>query len=226
MSRPKRRDTDNGVELLEAVRRNDLARVKLLLQGLSRGECDSGKDTVRSATALFWAVDRDNPSMVTELIGAGADVNRTDSDEVTPTHHACFKGHEGALRALLVAKPDLHLKNNEGRTPMDDARNMKHKACEDMLTATLQWEADFKEQQQRMQELQSTARGKEVESLRAELEEQKKQSEGEHEEEMMVKELFGRVTVKMEDPVVKKEDADANDVPPMPKGAVVKEEPT
>ena len=71
--------------------------------------------------------------MVTALLNAGANVNAADCDDVTAAHHACFLGHEDALHELLVAQPDLTLKNNEGKMPIDDAVNKGHNGCGRML---------------------------------------------------------------------------------------------
>ena len=57
------------------------------------------------------------------------------------------------------------------------------------------WDAGIKEEQRKMQELQSTAKGKEVESLRAELEKQKKKSEEERSQKEMFEEFYNRLTI-------------------------------
>ena len=134
-ARPKRQRTSSvGAELVDAAKKDELRRVRQLLQRLNAGGSRvDGRDTIRRATALFWAVDNDNASMVTALLNAGANVNATDCDDVTATHHACFLGHEDALRELLVAQPDLTLKNNEGKLPIDDAVNKGHNGCARML---------------------------------------------------------------------------------------------
>ena len=134
-ARPKRQRTSSvGAELVNAAKKDELRRVRQLLQGLHAGDSpDEGRDAIRRATALFWAVDNNNAPMVTALLNAGANVNATDCDNVTATHHACFLGHEDALRELLVAQPDLTLKNTEGKMPIDDAVNKGHNECARML---------------------------------------------------------------------------------------------
>ena len=84
-ARPQRRRVskaarERGEQLLAAAKSNSLPRVQQVLHMLGPGEgVDVGRDPIRAATPLFWAVDQDNAAMTTALLNAGADVNATDN---------------------------------------------------------------------------------------------------------------------------------------------------
>src|SRR5215831_11992186 len=71
--------------LLTAVSHGDVAAVRQLVkQGV-----DVNARMTDGTTALHWAVDRDNASIVELLIGAGARPNVADDYGVTPLWLAC-----------------------------------------------------------------------------------------------------------------------------------------
>ena len=61
-------------------------------------------------TALHWATYRDDAEMVSRLLAAGADVNRTNRYDETPLSLACVNGNSGIVEDLLElgAYPNLH----------------------------------------------------------------------------------------------------------------------
>lgn len=140
-ARPQRRRVskaarERGEQLVAAAKSNSLPRVQQILQMLRPGEgegVDVGRDPIRAATPLFWAVDQDNAAMTTALLNAGADVNATDNCNVTAAHHACYHDCHAALQALLAGQPDLNIRNNGGWLAMDDAVNQGNNTCAIML---------------------------------------------------------------------------------------------
>ena len=138
-ARPQRRRVskaarERGEQLLAAAKSNSLPRVQQVLHMLGPGEgVDVGRDPIRAATPLFWAVDQDNAAMTTALLNAGADVNATDNCNVTAAHHACYHDYQNALQALLAGQPNLNIRNNGGWLAMDDAVNQGNNTCAIML---------------------------------------------------------------------------------------------
>jgi uncharacterized protein len=107
----------NPLELIEAVKDNDLDKARQLL--------DAGADVnVRDGTALeftplLWAaMTYEAEPMVELLLERGADVNvHAKHEGVTPLMWATQHGRTGNVRLLLQKNPDL------------DARNVPAKPC-------------------------------------------------------------------------------------------------
>ena len=68
--------------------------------------------------------------MVKKLIQAGGDVNEKDVVGATPLHWASHYGHVEVITALLAAGADKTIKDEDGKTPHDVAKNQ---ACKDAL---------------------------------------------------------------------------------------------
>ena len=56
------------------------------------------------------------------FINAGADVNAKDTSDSTPLHYAAQSGNLILVRLLADSGADLSVNNNQGRTPLQDAR--------------------------------------------------------------------------------------------------------
>ena len=61
--------------------------------------------------------------VVKTLIQAGGDVNEQAEYGWTPLHLASDDGHVEVITALLTAGADKTVKDKDGRTPHDDAKN-------------------------------------------------------------------------------------------------------
>lgn len=70
------------------------------------------------ATALQWAVYRDDSEMADALIGAGANVNLANREGATPMYLASLHGSAGMIEKLLKAGADVNQLGPEGETPL------------------------------------------------------------------------------------------------------------
>lgn len=100
--------------MVAAARAGDAATLRALLDA-GRVEVDAPEPD--GATALQWAVHRDDPGMVELLIGAGADVNLTNDYGVTPLSLACTNGSAEVVARLLDAGADPEVRT-EGETAL------------------------------------------------------------------------------------------------------------
>jgi ankyrin repeat protein len=84
---------------------------------------------------LHWAVIADRPAVIPALIAAGVPLNATDQDGYTPLMYAASIdfGNTRSLDALLRAGADPAIRNNDGRTPREQARHYGHTALEAAL---------------------------------------------------------------------------------------------
>ena len=57
------------------------------------------------------------------MIQAGAEVNLADKRGWTPLHHASRNGQVEVITALLAAGADKTIKDKDGKTPHDVAKN-------------------------------------------------------------------------------------------------------
>ena len=91
------------IPLLEAVRDVDREAVRALLdQGV-----DVNVTAVDGATALHWAVYRDEPRLVASLIEGGADVIPANRYGVRPLSLASLNGNAEIIEQLIRAGADL-----------------------------------------------------------------------------------------------------------------------
>lgn len=75
---------------------------------------------------IFSALDYNNLSRLDELLTAGADVNRRDSDNKTVLHKACETSNLAAIKLILRHKPNVNLRDNWGGTPLIIATHENH----------------------------------------------------------------------------------------------------
>jgi ankyrin repeat protein len=73
--------------------------------------------------ALFQAVENNDENAVKELLSLGANPNglETYKNMSRPMHYAISNKCKRTIRVLLAAGADIHLKDMEGRSPLDDA---------------------------------------------------------------------------------------------------------
>jgi len=84
---------------------------------------------------LHWAVITDRASVIPVLVKAGVPINATDDFGFTPLMYAATVdvGNLETLNALIAAGADRRIRNDEGRTPLDQARRYKHAELADAL---------------------------------------------------------------------------------------------
>ena len=74
-------------------------------------------------TALQNATAFNRTDVIKRLVDEGADVNRqTRYGKDTPLHYAARKNNTEAVRLLLDNGADINLKNDDNKTPLDEAR--------------------------------------------------------------------------------------------------------
>ena len=84
-------------------------------------------NNVNSYTALHSATLLNRTDAIKRLVDEGADVNRqTRYGKDTPLHYAARKNNTEAVRLLLDNGADINLKNDDNKTPLDEA----HKGSE------------------------------------------------------------------------------------------------
>ena len=121
-----------GSEVADAVQKGDRAAVQKLIQQ----KADVNAAQVDGATALHWAVYRDEPELADVLIRAGADVKAANSEGVTPLSMAALYGNAAMIDKLIKAGADAKQRGPNGETMvMLAARNGNPQAVTVLLEA-------------------------------------------------------------------------------------------
>lgn len=94
-------------------------------------------------TALHGAVCRNQLPVIRALLEAGADVNKSDWDEVFPLHSAATEGYTDCVKVLLQYGANRHALDKGGEKPIDWAMNAEQNQCRDILAADEQEMLDF-----------------------------------------------------------------------------------
>lgn len=106
-----------GDRLIAAARDGVEDEVSRLLA--AHAEVNAHDDT--GATALSWAVVRNNGSVVARLLKARANPNLADANGITPLMLAINGGFADSVRQLLAAGADPNLARPDGETPLMSA---------------------------------------------------------------------------------------------------------
>jgi ankyrin repeat protein len=152
------------LSLGEAVKINDIARIKALLEAgadvnvadelgekplhiaavrgylqaasmlIAKGADVNGGDG-RGLTPLHAAAWSGNNEVVALLIDKGADINAGDEDGVTPLHAAALAGRNETVALLIARGADVNVKNAEGMTPLHAAALASDKETAALLIA-------------------------------------------------------------------------------------------
>ena len=77
---------------------------------------------------LHWATITNRADVIPELVRSGVDINAIDDAGFTPLMYAATIdfGDTATLSALLAAGADKTIKNESGRTPLQQARRLGH----------------------------------------------------------------------------------------------------
>src|SRR5207247_1788418 len=119
-------------DVAEAVMKGDKAAVGTLIVRKS----DVNAPQVDGATALHWAVDRDDLETADLLIRDGAKANVANREGTTPLAMACLYGNAPMIEKLLKAGADAKERNrNSETTLMFAARNGNPDAIKLLLAA-------------------------------------------------------------------------------------------
>jgi ankyrin repeat protein len=100
---------------------------------------DAGADAKLTESSginlLHWAAITNRSDVIPVLVRAGVPINATDDNGFTPLMYAATVdvGDTETLKALLAAGADKRIKNDDGRTPLDQARRYRHAQIADAL---------------------------------------------------------------------------------------------
>jgi ankyrin repeat protein len=119
-------------EVADAAMKGDRAAVRTLLQQ----KADVNAAQIDGATALHWAVYRDDPDTIDLLIRAGAKADAANREGVTPIAMACLYGNVSIINKLLKAGADAKQHGPNGQTLlMLAARNGEPEAINLLIAA-------------------------------------------------------------------------------------------
>jgi ankyrin repeat protein len=115
----------------EAVTFGDADVLRALIAG---GAAVSGTEST-GVNLLHWATITNRTAVIPILITAGVPIDDEDGFGFTPLMYAATldQGETGALEALLKAGADRTIKNEEGRTPLQQAQRLRHAQQADAL---------------------------------------------------------------------------------------------
>jgi ankyrin repeat protein len=102
-------------EICDAVKANDLAKVKSLIEPNS--QLVHAKDT-DGRRPLHWACEGVHFEVLKFLVEKGADVNAQDKDGIAPLHTLTSRGHAEGIALLIANKAKVNIKNASGETPL------------------------------------------------------------------------------------------------------------
>ncbi len=121
-------------EIFEAVKKNDAALVRSLLE--KRPELINVKDA-EGYTPLHWAARATpaNLELIKLLIDRGAAVNDADRYGLAPLHYAALKGHREVVELLIKQGADLYQSTFSGKTAFELASEIGQKELADVLIA-------------------------------------------------------------------------------------------
>ncbi|KIX07333.1 uncharacterized protein Z518_01986 [Rhinocladiella mackenziei CBS 650.93] len=100
---------------------------------LRRKNCDPNGCDPRGMTPLIAIAREGRIDMMRSLLGLGAEVDLSDSDNRTPLSYVAGRGHLNAARFLIDTGANLDLKDKYGRTPLFWAVEGGHQALVDLL---------------------------------------------------------------------------------------------
>jgi ankyrin repeat protein len=121
-----------GSDVADAVMKGDPAAVRKLILA----KADVNAPQVDGATALHWAVYRDNMDLADLLLRSGADVNAANREGVTPLAMAALYGNAAMIQRLLKAGADAKQRGPNGETMvMFAARNGSPQAIKVLVAA-------------------------------------------------------------------------------------------
>src|SRR6266850_2236617 len=99
-------------DIADAAMKGDKTAIRTLIQQ----KADVNAPQVDGATALHWAVYRDDPEAADLLIKAGAKIDAASREGITPLHMASLYGSLPIMERLLKAGADAKQKGPVGET--------------------------------------------------------------------------------------------------------------
>jgi uncharacterized protein len=86
----------------------------------------NGQKHFPTAEDLFDAVEKNEISMVQNLLENGCDINARDEGKSTPVMRAALRGYDDLLSVLIRLKADLNLSDRIGKTALHYAAQEHH----------------------------------------------------------------------------------------------------
>jgi ankyrin repeat protein len=120
-----------GSDVADAVMKGDAAAVRKLLIG----KADVNAPQVDGATALHWAVYRDDVELADMLLKAGANVKAANREGTTPLFMAALYGDPAMIERLLKAGADPKQRGPNGETTLMFAARNGNPAAIKLLVA-------------------------------------------------------------------------------------------
>ena len=84
-------------------------------------------------TPLIDMIKKGKTVVALQIIQEGGDVDLTGHQKRTPLHWAAERGDVAVVKALLEKTRKIHVKDNEGATPLDLAIANNHQAVVDLF---------------------------------------------------------------------------------------------
>ncbi len=107
---------------------------KQIVDFLLQKGANVNKQDANQRTALLYAASGDNPETVQALIDAGAEIDHTDKKEgFSPLMFAAAEGQTEVVKTLLEAGADKTVKDKDGDTALDFARENGHSKTAELL---------------------------------------------------------------------------------------------
>jgi hypothetical protein len=102
-------------------------RMRILLEAGADTEARAETQAIKSCTPLALAAAEGYAAQVRRLVEYGADVNAVDACSMTPLMHALSSGFQvvDKVEALLGGGADAQMKDRQGRTALDHARESR-----------------------------------------------------------------------------------------------------
>jgi ankyrin repeat protein len=133
-------------EFHEAVKKDDLGKVKILLAKDTRLANDRDQQSKLKSSPLQEAAARGNLKMVELLLGSGADPNGRDQGGTTALVYAAANGRKEACELLLEKGADVNARDGLKSTALFYAADLGHlEVCELLLAKGVDANAQDKE---------------------------------------------------------------------------------
>jgi hypothetical protein len=115
-------DAENIDELTKRFNRLNVKFLKII-----------NKDYINDNNLLIYAAKKGKLPVVDLFIKNGADINKTDTDGMTPISHASLKGHDKVVQALADNGANVNTPDNIGMTPLHRASQEGHPEVVEVL---------------------------------------------------------------------------------------------
>lgn len=131
-------DKNGTTAVYYAILRNKPAATELLIEQ----KTDVNHKSTTGLTPLMGAARFGRAGIIPLLLKAGAKVNEQNESKITALHFAVAGGDEKTVGEILKAKPDIHLKDKRGETPIITALTRGGRSADKTVPMLLELGAD------------------------------------------------------------------------------------